>query len=354
MGIKNLSKILKKYSPEVYREKSLQEYAGKKIGIDISLYMYKYKCIFGEAWLNAFVNLICCLRKFNIHLVFIFDSKAPIEKKEEQEERRRNRQKLVEKLESIEKDYEEYKESGEISELLYGLCISKDMPQRLLTKDVKVFREDTVISKINTLKNQTISIDKEDFKLARKLFRRMKVPYVDATSEAEATGAYLTKIGKLYGIMTADTDVLAYGATKFINSVNTNNNTCIEIDMQELLEKLEMTQDQFRDMCIMCGTDYNKNIPRIGPMKSYDLIKEYASIEEIEKNTKLDISILKHIRSRELFSFCENYFNKKITYCGIPNINKLIEFLVINNCNVNKEYLTNCLEHNNFMKFEES
>ena len=354
MGIKSLSKILKKYSPEVYREKSLQEYAGKKIGVDISLYMYKYKCIFGEAWLNAFVNLICCLRKHNIHLLFIFDSKAPIEKREEQEERRRNRQKLVEKLQNIEKDYDIYKETGEISQLLNDLCINKDLPQRLLTKDIRVFREDTVISKINTLRTQTISIDKEDFKLARKLFRRMKVPYVDARSEAEATGAYLTKIGKLYGIMTADTDVLAYGATKFINSVNTNNNTCIEIDMQELLGRLEMTQYQFRDMCIMCGTDYNKNIPKIGPMKSYDLIKEYNNIDEIGNNTKLDISILKHERSRELFSFCENYFEKKVTFCGIPNINKLVEFLVINNCKVNREYLVECLENNNFMKFEES
>ena len=94
----------------------------------------------------------------------------------------------------------------------------------------------------------------------------------------------------------------------------------------------------------MCGTDYNKNIPKVGPMTSYSLISKHKSIEEIEKNTKLDISILKHIRSRELFSFSEKYFTKKIRYCGKANVNNINQFLLTHNCKINMAYVSKCLE----------
>ena len=30
--------------------------------------------------------------------------------------------------------------------------------------------------------------------------------------------------------------------------------------VKEILETIDMTYEQFRDLCIMCGSDYNKNI----------------------------------------------------------------------------------------------
>ena len=52
----------------------------KKIAIDISLYMCKYKAIYGDNWLYAFLKLISSLRKNEIHCVFIYDNGAPPEK----------------------------------------------------------------------------------------------------------------------------------------------------------------------------------------------------------------------------------------------------------------------------------
>ena len=117
----------------------------------------------------------------------------------------------------------------------------------------------------------------------------------------------------------------------------------MQINMEELLNMLEMTQYQFRDMCIMCGTDYNKNIPKIGPMKAYSLMNEYKNIDEMEKQTQKDVSILKHHRVRELFSFENDYYTKKISSCGKVDINKLEKFLFKHNCNMHKDYLERCL-----------
>ena len=80
MGIKNLHSFLRSKCPEIYKTMHLSEYAYKKIAIDISLYMFKYKTIFGDKWLDAFLKLVACLRKNEIHCVFIYDNGAPPEK----------------------------------------------------------------------------------------------------------------------------------------------------------------------------------------------------------------------------------------------------------------------------------
>jgi 5'-3' exonuclease len=343
MGINNLNKILKRHSPGCYVEVHLYKYAFQKIAIDTSLFMYKYKTIFGERWLNAFINMICCLRKNEIHPIFIFDSKAPPEKLEEQQTRREQRQKIVDKLEQLEIDYKVYKETGNVSDLLQEIC-NKTKPShpRLLSKSL--FDENIIIEKIEKLKLQTISITSKDFDLVKELFKIMKIPYYDATSEAEATGAYLSIQGEVVGVLTADTDVLAYGVTKFLCKLNVSKETCIEIDTTDMLKELDMTQPQFTDMCIMCGTDYNKNIPKIGPHKSYSLMKQYKSIEEMKANTDIDISILKHQRTRELFSFYENYFEDGIKHCGSPDFGNIEKFLFKHNCYISVDYIKQCLE----------
>ena len=137
-----------------------------------------------------------------------------------------------------------------------------------------------------------------------------------------------------------DTDVLAYGSPKFLTKVNIISETCMEIDFKVILEKLEMSEKEFLDMCIMCGTDYNTNIPKIGPQKSYNLIKKHKSID----NLPMDTSILKHDRCRELFTFKDDYFKERIRYCGIPDYNKLEIFIFQNNCKIDMNYVRKCFE----------
>jgi hypothetical protein len=91
MGIKGLNNLLRKF--DIFEEISISEYAYKIVAIDTSLYVYKYKFAAGERWLTSFVQLISTLRKNEIHCVFIFDSKAPEEKKQEQDKRRELREK---------------------------------------------------------------------------------------------------------------------------------------------------------------------------------------------------------------------------------------------------------------------
>jgi flap endonuclease-1 len=48
-----------------------------------------------------------------------------------------------------------------------------------------------------------------------------------------------------------------------------------------MMEDLQLNEEEFVDMCILCGCDYASKIEGIGPVKAYKFIKEFHSIENI-------------------------------------------------------------------------
>ena len=354
MGIKNLHSFLRSKCPEIYTTVHLSDFSYKKIAIDISLYMFKYKTIFGDKWLDAFIKLIACLRKNEIHCVFIYDNGAPPEKISEREERANKKQKLIDKIKKISNNIELYFQTGETSELLFDIYY-KNQPiklTRLLTprRNEKSFDISVVEKYLEKVKKQVVNIDYSDFPLTRKLFDIIGVPYFNAILEAETTCSHLCLSDVVDGVLSEDTDVLAYGTPLFLTKINTSAETCVIVKIKDILESLELTYNQFRDLCIMCGCDYNKNIPRVGSQTAYKLLKEYGSIDNLPE--KFDISILNHNRSRELFTL-DNKLKWNIPFCKEPDWKELKLFLFKNNSRINIEYLEICFKSKEIV-FEDS
>jgi len=57
-----------------------------------------------------------------------------------------------------------------------------------------------------------------------------------------------------------------------------------QINYTKAIEGLELTHDQFVDMCILLGCDYCDTIKGIGPKTALKLVKEHGCIENILKN----------------------------------------------------------------------
>ena len=332
MGIKNLHKFLRRHCPGVYVKKHLSEYAFKKIAIDISVYLFMYKVIFGDQWLDAFINLICCLRRNEIHCVFIYDGKSPPEKDIEKKRRRDTRGKQDEKNKLIEKAIKEYYETGEIAQVLRDIKTSPKS-KRLLANTFDIKACERYLKKKQL---QVVNLVKEDFVNSKYLFSIMGIPYYVSSSEGETMCAQLELNDKVAGVLSADTDILAYGTGVFITKINTSADTVIEVRVANILKELELTQEQFTDFCIMCGTDYNNNIYKVGPEKAYKLIKEYENIDDI---TGYDTDILNYKRGRELFAKTDmQKFN--IPYCKQLSNDKIQDFLFTNNCRISIETIT--------------
>lgn len=341
MGIKNLYKILRSKCPDCFEQIHLSEYRFKKIAVDFSLYLCQYKVRYGdEGWLQAFIRLVSCLRENDIHCVFIFDSLCPPEKQDERKNRVETQKKTDERICTLEQALEAFHENGTIDPVLIEFQKKRKIsPPRLIRPQTSsTINIAAIESAVEKMRKCTLNITDQDFKIARTLFKIFDVPYYHAPVEAETMCADLCLQGCVDAVLSEDTDVLAYGTPTFISKINVYSQTCIRIQYEKLLIQLGLTHPQFLDMCIMCGTDYNRNIPRIGPMKAYEYITKYKSIEGVRKHTDHDISVLKHIRTRELF---REYAKSKvrIAYCGVPDFSDLELFLFKKNINVDLETL---------------
>jgi 5'-3' exonuclease len=340
MGIQGLNNFLKEKIKDVHREVHLSNYKYKKMAVDTSLYMFKFKTVFGDKWISAFINLVVCLRRNDIHCVFVYDTVAPIEKTAERNERKEKREKMEREVYDLECAFELYKSDGILSEALNKLIENANKKERGITKRLLLntgFANSSYLTviqqEIDIKKKQSVRIDSSDFELTRKLFDIMNIPWMNAPSEAEAYCSAMCIDGIVDCVLSEDSDVLAYGSPIFLSKINTSTDTVVEIIHSELLEKCELSKGEFVDFCIMCGTDYNKNIPKVGPVLSYKLIKEYKSIDNIPID-KYDTSVLNHVRGRELFNCKSDMGGVRVKYCKEPDYNKLEEFCFINNCRI--------------------
>jgi len=340
MGIKNLHKILQKYAPSCYTTKHLSEYSYKKIAIDISLYLYKYKAINGDNWLESFIALVSCLRKWDVHCIFIYDGKAPVEKIEEQQRRVESRVKQTDKIKQLEFEIKEYEEFGTVGEMMKEINEKEGVVSLFRKPKEHQINLSVIKTKLESMKGMVIHITQEDVVLSQQLFDVLQIPYVKAPAEAECYASQLCVDGKVDCVLSEDTDVLAYGTPLFLTKIDYMKDTVVEINYSNILSETGMTKETFTDLCIMCSCDYNTNIYLIGPEKSYTLLKEYKCIEEVlayllqhKKYTEDMFTPLKYLRCREMFSTAPQDFYAP--YCGIPEFSKLSEFLAVNSIRCN-------------------
>lgn len=218
MGIKDLNKFFRSKCPDVFKEVHLSNLQFKKCEVDISLYIFKYATIFGEdGWVSAFLILISCLRRNNVHACFIYDTKAPEEKNEERPHRREKREKLDERISQLCIALDKAKMINEFDPILLELVKpGESMGRKRLLDTLPGSKPNISIEEIefevDRIKRQSVKLSPSDFELTKNIFSILGVPYFTAPGEAETTCAHLCKQGNVDFVLSEDTDVLAYGA----------------------------------------------------------------------------------------------------------------------------------------------
>jgi 5'-3' exonuclease len=347
---------LRKTCPDVYKKVSISKYAFKKVAIDTSIFMCKFKNASGLSFMDSFLHLVSVLRYNEVHFVFVYDSKAPPEKDRERQLRVQAREKNKIRVERLDALWSSYKETGDGSDVddcrLAGAdAVLADFIRKIMdTEDCRSLVPQKIDAELLKMKNSLLSIRSEDFALTKEFFRACRIPCIDAEGEAEATCTELVRRGLAAAVLTEDTDVLAYGANVMLHRMDTAESTVMEIDYEELLGSLGMTTDRFLDFCIMCGTDYNSNIPKIGPEKAFRLLQEHKSIDGIA--TVMDVGILNHHVVRSLFRRPVHLQVESIPYCGFPDIAALEKLCFVHNCRFDLERMYECFHNSVFHCFE--
>jgi flap endonuclease-1 len=259
MGIKKLLKFLNNYD-NLTNYKNISDYKGHKIAIDISLLIYQI--IIGSrnsgsdiinnkgesvTHILGLFNKIIFLLKNDIIPVFIFDGKPSKLKNQTLHDRKKTKLMYVHKLKEV---------TNEIDRIKY-------------------------------LK-KTVYIGKKELNECRELLDMMGIPYINAPEEADSQCAYLAKEGFVDAVYSDDMDILTFGSPIIIKNLISLKNKPIELNLNSILEKLNLSYDEFIDFCILLGCDYSNGISNI----NYNVIYEYylrnRNIESTLKNLKED------------------------------------------------------------------
>lgn len=301
MGIHGLNTVLKKVNPNIYKTVDISYFEGYTLAMDVSIFLHKYVHSDAKNWFAGLLNFFVKMQKAKINLIAVFDGKyVPPEKGLERDNRKVNSIKIKDRLNEVRQFLKMIKTIYEPSDTLSDVHQSK---AELLCPAVKCVEVSNVINEfellIKKIENQSASVDANVVNSAHELVDCLGIKSVVAYGEAEALCASLAIHGYADGVLSRDTDALVYGTPLFINELMGDKMTFTTLD--DVLSSLKFTHKQFVDFCIMCGCDYNANIPKIACGGAFKMIEKYGSIDEFKNKTGTDTMCLRYERCREIF-----------------------------------------------------
>lgn len=283
MGIPGLPSLIQSVAGSyAMKQYEFSRFAGMSVAIDTSLIVHQSAVALrstGKDLKNAKGELtshlygiffkILIFLQYGMKPIFVFDGKAP-DIKNETIKNRSAKKKIAQK------NIDQLEES-----------IDSDSDNETYIKNFK----------------QTFSPTKKDYDEVRIMLDLMGIPYINAPEEADVVCSWLSSrydksTGKRYvkGVCSDDSDMLVFGASYLFKDMlkfMSKNKKVKVISLHKTLVKMNITMDQFVDMCVLIGCDYCKNIKGIGKGTAYKLIKAHGSLEKvikfIKKNKKYQI-----------------------------------------------------------------
>jgi len=302
MGIKGLSKFLKENVQSLRREFPLSAFEDEIIGVDIYLWLHANKAVATKEITNQtnvmieeanefdifktlIRNFIAFLKKLlmkRITPLIVFDGEPLLEKESTREERRAERAKAKERIDKI---------------------------KEKIAEDILSVPAELIIE-LRKLLNNYVFLKDNEVKQIKELLATIGIPFLQAKHDAEFLCSMLCREGIIKGVYSKDTDNIALGCPVTITDISNHSGelTVTVYEYHKIMFDLRakygeiITDSFFLEFCIMCGCDFNRNIYKVGPGTAMKLLLKHKTIDEIKRNTSHDISCLKHVRCKEIFS----------------------------------------------------
>lgn len=322
MGIPKLNQLLIEKCSNSIKDIKLETLINKKIAVDISIYLYKFLSY--DDYMEHLYLFLSIFKYYCIIPIFIFDGKPPPEKQALLKRR------FSEKY----KAYDEYK------------CLEQNKSE---ISDKKQLME--LEKTMNSLKKKMIRITPTHICQTIELINAFGFQHYFAPSEADQLCVYLTTIGKTYATLSDDMDMIVSGCPLVLRNFNMTTHKVLLYDTTNILKDLQLTLQEFRDIVVLSGTDYeisSSSKPNIHIRKSFEYYKKYKETEMdgsidfytwlnkngiIENNDLYKISDLMNIETyiNALENFIKNNISEKpkFSISSIKNIMKQNKFIFV-------------------------
>jgi flap endonuclease-1 len=253
--------------------------------------------------------MLSIFRHYNIIPIFIFDGKPPPEKRALLIKRKEDRQEAQEEYEQLKKQLTSLQESN----------------------DDDNDKQD-IISAMDQLKKQFVQINKEKIEKVKRLIRSYGATYYDAPGEADELCALLVIKKKVWAGLSEDMDLFVYGCTRVLRYFSLIGHTVVLYYMKGILDELDITQTEFKEICVLSGTDYNINADgnndKINLRQTFKYFHKFRNMND--DNIKFYDWLLQHtdyISDLDLLNNINKMFNLDVNH---ENLNAFNNIKIVN------------------------
>lgn len=271
MGVRMLNRFLREKASTCIQLLPLSAYSGKRIVVDASIYMYRY---IGDNSLIENFYLLCLLfRHHGISALFVFDGQPPKEKNDELKERASIKKKAKQELTELEVQLNNYTNKQEQKELL---TMKKELMKQCI--HLKAWHLNDVKNLIDATGHQ----------------------WITSPGEADHLCAKLVRDGLADACMSEDMDMFVHGCPRVLRYMSLNKENFVEYNLPKILTTLNLSFQEFQELCILAGTDYTKWMNELNKQNKQN--KSNPESNEMFEKTIFqyyqDIQSYQHDRSR--------------------------------------------------------
>ena len=293
------------------KELEIEELEGKILAIDASPVLYQFLVSIRQkdgtplidsknmvtSHLMGLSNRIPNLISRGLKLFFCFDGKSPTLKINTQEDREYRKQ-------IAEKKFEEAREKEDIKEMY-------------------------------KYSKQTVRLSKKIIEESKELIKAFGLPVIQCPGEAEAQCSFIVEKGDAWAVISQDADALLYSTPRLIRNLTVSQKRRLSsgayitirpelIELKKDLDILGINHDQLMALSILTGSDYNQEVPKVGPKTALKLVKQYNNFDELFKEVKADFNWKQVYATFKNMPIIKNY---KLKW-NSPDAEKIKEILV--------------------------
>jgi 5'-3' exonuclease len=304
MGIRYFSEWLRNCNIQCLFEIPLQNFAGKRFAVDISILVFAVKAIavknvtyqtdltqgppdlaeIERITLDNVISRLIVYMQHGITPVIVFDSKAHPLKDFAKVKRKADKEKLKAKLKQAETN-------------LYSV--------------EQIYRNQHLVDEYLKYYTQVAEVSIDFMEQLKNILTTVGFPVYSAsdfnleTTDSEGICAALCMQGNDYCVATVsnDSDYHAYGGNlEILDTYSRSNVYYVKVRaLESILQQSKLSFDSFRDLCILMGSDFNPNLKGCGAVRSWNYITKYKSIYNMY-TAGIDVSVLNYLNVFKIFA----------------------------------------------------
>jgi 5'-3' exonuclease len=293
MGIKDFYKYVKLRWPDCFEPVSYTALRYQRIALDMMNILYVFRARDERTWMRAVIWFLVRLRNQCVHPVCVFDGSHthPL-KQSTVDKRREEREKGRQRAGALDQSLRNYESTGICDTFLTAFLASHADCVSALTQKPIVGAIRDHVQRLTRAYN--LSFSASEVAGMQQLLRALGFCVLQAEYDGEALCAYLSANGLVENVLSNDSDVFFFGATRVL--FRFTDEGAYQIDTVRLLNAMGLTREQFINLCLLCGTDFNVSVRGVGFCRAYAMVQQYPRLDDPSFPYVLDHSRLNEIR----------------------------------------------------------